>query len=153
MSESAIRTEIYNILSGVTDIGKVYDYERWAANWEAFINFFKTTIGAVDQIRGWELGRRSAKEEKIVIGIGDDANEISHTYIIRGYMSVKDSLATEKTFNTLIEAVATAFRAVPTLNGLAEDHLYIQVEVIDARMFGSVLCHYTELSLTVIERI
>lgn len=153
MSESAIRAQIYAILSGVTDIGKVYDYERWAVDWNTFINLFKTTIGEADQIRGWEIGRRSAKEEKTVLGIGDDANEITHTFIIGGYMAVKDSLETEKTFNTLIETIATAFRASPTLNELAEDHLYIQREVIDTRTFGGVLCHCAELSLTVIERI
>ena len=70
MPEAAIRTQIYTILGGVTNIGQVYDYERWAADWVTFINLFKTTIGTVDQIRGWEIGRRSATEKKLVLGIG-----------------------------------------------------------------------------------
>ena len=146
MSESAIRTEIYNILSGVTDIGKVYDYERWAANWETFINFFKATISNVDQIRGWEIGRKPPITE-------DYSCTKKHTYFIRGYMAVKDSLATEKTFNALIESIAAAFRAVKDLDNSALGHDLIQVEALDTRMFGSVLCHFTELTLTVYEHI
>jgi hypothetical protein len=153
MSESAIRAQIDAILSGVTNIGKVYDYERWASDWSTFIGFFKTTISDVDQIRGWEIGRRSYAEKKVVIGVGSSSHEGTHVFIIRGYLGVNDASATEKTFNALIEAVAAAFRTNKTLNGTAKDHDYIQAEVIDARMFGGVLCHYSELSLTVYERI
>jgi hypothetical protein len=153
MSESTIRTAIYNILSGVTNIGKVYDYERWAKTWEEFINLFKATIGGVDQILGWEIYRRSAKEEKITIGIGSNEDEITHVFIIAGYMGVKDASATEKIFNTHIETIATAFRSNRTLNDSAEDNGGIQRDIIDTRMFGSVLCHHVELSLTVIKRI
>jgi hypothetical protein len=68
-------------------------------------------------------------------------------------MGIKDSAATEKTFNVLIEALATAFRANPTLSQTAFDHNNLQREIIEARSFGSVLCHYAELTLTVIERV
>lgn len=153
MSESAIRTQIYTILSNVSNIGKVYDYERWAADWVAFINLFKTTVGGVDQIRGWEIGRRSMNEKKIVIGIGSLSHEKTHGFLIRSYMGVSDAAATEKTFNTLIEGIATAFRTNKTLNGTAKDHDYIQAEIIEHRTFGGVLCHYAELSLAVYERI
>jgi len=153
MPESTIRTQIYTILSAVTDIGKVYDYDRWAAEWAAFINFFKTTISGIDQIRGWEISRRSSGEKKVVIGIGSSSHEKPHVFIIRGYLGLNDAAATEKTFNILIEAIATAFRSNKTLNGAARDHDYIQADVIEARIFGGVLCHYAELSLTVYERI
>lgn len=150
MSESAIRTEIYNILSGVASIGKVYDYERWTKDWKAFIDLFKDSTG---KILGWEISRGKAGEEKITIGIGNNEDERAHTYIIRGYMAIDDSEATEKTFNALIEAAATAFRAKRTLNESAEDNQGLQCDVIDARTFGGVLCHYAELRLVAIERI
>jgi hypothetical protein len=146
MSESAIRTAIYNIVSNVTDIGKVYDYERWAKDWDVFINFFKATVNGVGQIRGWEIGRKPPITE-------DYSCTKKHTYFIRGYMAVKDSSATEKTFNALIESIAAAFRAVKDLNNSAMGHDLIQVEALDTRMFGSVLCHFTELTLTVYENI
>jgi len=151
MSESAIRASIYNILSSIDGIGKVYDYERRSIDEAVFISLFKDE--ASGRIIGWEIGRRGASEEKIVLGIGSEVNEVSHFFFIKGYYGLKDSDATEKTFNTLIEEVAEAFRGLPTLNGVAEDHQYIQRDVIEVRIFGSVLCHYAELSLIVTERI
>jgi hypothetical protein len=153
MSEANIRTQIYTILGAVTDIGKVYDYERWAADWPTFINLFKTTIGTVDQIRGWEIGRRSVKEQRITLGIASSGNEKAHGFLIRGYMRVNDAEASEKIFNALIESIATAFRANRKLNDTAKDHDFIQAEIIEFRLFGGVLCHYAELSLTVYERV
>ena len=153
MSESAIRAQIKTILEAVTNIGKVYDYERWSADWTAFINLFKITVSGVDQIRGWEISRRSVGEKKVVIGVGSLAHEDDHLFIIKGYMSVKDASATEKTFNTLIESIKTAFRANPNLNATCERHGRIQAPVIDFRIFGDVFCHYAELNLTVYERL
>jgi hypothetical protein len=143
VTESGIRTAIYNLLAAVTDIGKVYDYERWAADWATFINLFKTTISGTPQIRGWEIGRRAVKEDNMPVR--------SHIYVIRGYMGINDAAATEKTFNALIEAIAAKFRDGQPLSGAALGHDFIQAELIDARMFGAVLCHYCELSLTVYE--
>jgi len=153
MSESAIRTQIYTILNAVTNIGKVYDYERWTADWTTFINLFKTTIATVDQIRGWEISRRSVGERQAIIKVGSGAHEDDHAYMIRGYMGVNDASATEKTFNALIESIRTVFRDNKNLNGACERHGRIQASIIEFRLFGGVLCHYAELSLTVYERI
>lgn len=81
------------------------------------------------------------------------SHEKIHTFIIRGFLRIKDASATEKIFNALIEAIATAFRSNKTLNSTAQDHDFIQAEVIDSRTFGGVLCHHAELILTVYERI
>ncbi len=153
MSESLIRAQIYTILNAVTNIGKVYDYERLTADWNQFITFYKTQIGAVDQIRGCQISRKSVKEKKIVLGIGSSSHEKTHVFLIRGFLGVSDASATEKTFNALIEAIATAFRTNKTLNSTAQDHDFIQAESIEVRSFGGVLCHYAEMTLTVYERI
>jgi hypothetical protein len=146
MSESAIRTAIYNVLSGVNSIGKVYDYERWAKDWGTFIDLFKATINGKEHIRGWEISRSGPVND-------DGSTPRAHTYKIRGYMSINDADATEKTFNALIEAIADAFRGDKTLGGVALGHDFIQVDLIEPRMFGSVLCHYAELSIIVYEHI
>lgn len=147
MSESIIRTEIFNILSSVTDIGKVYDYDRWATDWSAFINFFKTIIAGKEHIRGFEIIRTSAPA-----AYDDNAEETTtHQYRIRGYMSLKDADATEKTFNNLIEAIRDKFRFNFDLNGKCEFAGPVSVDVVDVRTFGSVLCHYCELTLPVRE--
>ncbi|MBI5075632.1 MAG: hypothetical protein HZB62_10780 [Nitrospirae bacterium] len=149
MSEALIRTQIFTILSGVTDIGKVYDYERWSADWGAFISLFKSTVGSKDQIRGCEIARRAAPG-----GYDSNAEElIRHQYVIRMYMSLSDADATEKTFNALIEAVKSAFRFNFQLNDTCESAGPVSADIIEPRFFGSVLCHYAELSLPVIEMV
>ncbi len=149
MSESAIRAEIFSILSGVTDIGKVYDYDRWSADWGVFITLFKATISGKDQIRGCEITRRAAPGE-----YDSNAEElVSHQYVIKMYMSLSDADATEKTFNALIEAVKTAFRFNFELNGVCESAGPVSADIIEPRFFGSVLCHYAELSLPVRETV
>lgn len=144
MSESAIRAQIYTILGNVANIGQVYDYERWAKDWATFISLFKSTTHS--QIRGWEMGRKAPITQ-------DDTSIKKHTYFIRGYMAVDDSAATEKTFNALIEAVSSAFAAKLTLNSTCSGHDLIQVDALDTRMFGSVMCHFCEMTLTVYETV
>jgi len=144
MAESTIRAAIASILGAVTNIGKVHDRERWSTDWSKFIAFFKTRISGADQIRGWEIGRRAPISET-----GDDTR--THTYSIKGYLGVDDGAQSEKTFSALIEDVAAAFRTNKTLNGAALGHDFIQVETLDTRSFGGVLCHYAELTLTVYE--
>lgn len=143
MSEALVRQHIYTTLAAVTGIGKVYDYGRWAADWQTFINLFKTTVSAKDQIRGFEISRKAAPA--VYDSNGEETTV--HRYLIRGYMSVSDADASEKTFTALIEAVRAAFRFDFTLGGLCEDSGPLSLDVQDERMFGGVLCHYCELSL------
>ncbi len=142
MSEATVRAGIYNTMLAVTDIGMVYDYERWANDWATFINLFKTTIGGVDQIRGWEISQRAPVSE-------NRTSTKRRTYSIRGYMSVNDAAATEKIFSALIDAIAAEFRKDQELGKTVKGHDFIQVEIIETRTFGSVLCHFVELTLTV----
>lgn len=149
MSESAIRQQIYTILSDVTNIGKVYDYERWAVDWNTFINLFKTTINGKDQIRGAEIGRMAP--------VSDDMHRTirNHTYFINLFMGVNDAEASEKTFNAIIEAIATAFRPDEqlALNGECLGIEYIKVDELDTRTFGSVLCHFCRMTTMVYEHL
>jgi hypothetical protein len=140
MSESGTRAAIAAKIASLPDIGIVHDYERWAADSAKFIEFFTATIGGVSQIRGWEISRKKAVE--------DTTSTRGHIYLIKGYMGLKDAAATEKTFNGLIEEIALAFRRSQSLGGATLGHDFIQVQTIEARMFGSVLCHCAELSIT-----
>ncbi|PKN46762.1 MAG: hypothetical protein CVU59_05030 [Deltaproteobacteria bacterium HGW-Deltaproteobacteria-17] len=144
MSESAIRQKIFETLSAVPNVGKVHDFERWAVDWGKFIEFFKHSSG---RILGWEICRAGMQSEKIDV-IEEDR---THGFVIKGYMAVKDADATEKLFNAHIEAICDAFKGNHTLGGVCLDAGPVQVEVIDTRMFGSVLCHYAELKIPVNE--
>lgn len=146
MAESTVRSAIYTFLSAVTNIGVVHDYERWATDWDTFIGLFKTTIGTTPQIRGWEIRQTRVTET--------DESPLARAYKIKGYLGVSDATATEKTFVALIEAIAAKFRAdqmLGTKGAPVLGHDFIQVELIEERMFGSVLCHYCELALTCYE--
>jgi len=140
MSEAAIRAQIKSILSGVSGIGEVHDYQRWAATWEKFLDLFKT---GSDKINGWIITRTATPAT-----VESTTHESRiHQYKIRGIYGLKDEDETEVTFQALIEAVAAAFRAKRTLNGAAEDSGPVNVAVVENRAFGGVLCHFCELDL------
>jgi hypothetical protein len=148
MSESAIRTAIYNSVNGVSNAGAVYDYERWAADWSAFLDLFKTTIGTTDQIRGWEVAYRGWQP--------GDPREFSaihlrtHRWLVVGYLGLDDSAETEKTMSTLAELVADTLKDDAALKALAF-HAIEPVLVVEPRIFGGVLCHYAELTVDIAE--
>lgn len=145
MSLSTIRDRIKTVLSAVTDVGtKVYDYERWAKDWNAYLSLFK----ANGLIKGWTITRAATPETNET----PTTNMRTHTFIIRGYYSLDDSAATEKTFQDLIESIATAFRTDPTLNGTAFDCGPLQVDIVGTVIFGAVLCHFCELKLLIQEK-
>jgi len=144
MSLSLIRDQIKAILLATSGVGtKVHDYERYAKTWEEYLAFFKSD----GLIKGWTITRTSTPEVKSTT----TTNMRTHTFLIRGYFSLDDSAATEKTFQNIIEAIATAFRVKPTLNGKAFDSEPLQVDTVGMVMFGSVLCHFCELRLLVQE--
>lgn len=141
MSEAAIRQQIATTMKAIPDIGKVYDYERWAADWNVFISLFKDATG---KILGWEIARIGLQTSTI----SNQEDEDQHQYVIRGYMGLQDAARSEIAFNALIESVRLAFRRSFTLSDTCELAQPIQVTVIEPRTFGSVLCHYCELRLT-----
>jgi len=144
MSMSSIRDEIKSILASATDVGtKIHDYERWSNTWEDFLQLFKTD----GLIKGWTISRIATPE----VNSTPSTNIRTHTFVIRGYYSLDDSAATEKTFQNIIENIATAFRSKPTLNGKALHCDPLQVTSVGTVLFGSVLCHFCELRLLVQE--
>lgn len=147
MSEAAIRTAIYNAVAGVSNVGTTHSYERWASTWDAFLDLFKTTISSTDQIRGWEVGYRGFvpnTEARVLSG----SFIRTHQFVVMGYLGVDDSATTEKTMSALAEAVANAIEADTTLDALAYDNVETAL-LFEPRMFGSVLCHYAEITVTI----
>jgi len=147
----AILADIKNKMDSIPDIGVVHDYERWASSWDQFISLFKSQ--AHNQIRGWEITRGPVSEHL------RGTYFRHHLFRIRGYMSLDDAQETDKTFQQLIEEVCNTFRNAQGGaswfygNGDAPENSPAQVEINEPRMFGSVLCHYAEILLSVTERI
>lgn len=145
MSLSTVRTEIKTILEALDGIENVYDYKRYCKDWKTYKNLFKKGY----QINTWEITRPSF--EYIVHG-SDSCQRKTHNFLIRGFRALDDSLASEKTFQDLVEIVANSFRDKPKLNNTAE---VVNVPIV-GRTFedflGSVLCHVCEIEVNIRER-
>lgn len=142
MSDSTLRTQLKNILSGITGVGKVHDYERFSADTAKFLSFFKDATSG--KIFGWEITREGVKHERITQKI-----KATHSFVVKGYYGLKDDAATEKTFNAVVSLIGQAF--IDTKIPGSQGHSLPQVSNIGARSFGGVLCHYAEIRLDVSE--
>ena len=61
MSLATIRTRIKAVLDGVSGVSnKTYDRERYAAHWDTYLSFFKSSNNIID---GWIIARESSDEE------------------------------------------------------------------------------------------
>ena len=152
MSEATIRAQIKTELESVTNIGLVHDYDRLTTTWGELLARFKTTIGGGDQVRAWTIqwGGFVPGDPQSVGGLFVRF----HQFVIRGYLGLDDSTATEKTFSALAETVSNELDGSATLHSLSTyfDTPWASVPVCEARMFGSALCHYCEINLVVGER-
>jgi hypothetical protein len=146
----AIVADIKTKLTGIPGVGMVHDYERWTADWAKFLAFFTDSTG---KILGWEITRAAASEHQA------GAFFRHHQFKLNGYMGLNDAKATSKAFQALCDEVCAAFRSVDTStpwgysNGDSPANSAAQIESINDRMFGNVLCHCAEISLSVTERI
>ena len=149
-----IIADIKGKMESVPDIGKVYDYYRWNADFARFVQLFSYTpsTGGL-HIRGWEITRKAAPEHK------RGAWFRHHKFTLTGYMGLKDDAATDKVFQVLVDDVCELFRNTAGgatwdyMDGEAPENSPAQTPLITPRMFGSVLCHVAEIDLSVQERI
>lgn len=139
-----VRTKIKAVIESVPNMGIVHTYERWAADWVKFIALFKAPTG---EILGWEISKGAAPGTYL----NTVEEEVSHKYLIRGYMGLQDAAETELLFNEKIEAMRDAFRSDMTLGGLNELPKGFDCRLIEPRSFGSVLCHYAEIIIEIQE--
>lgn len=152
MTLDAIREQVKTIMAAVDGIGVVHGYQRWAADWAAFLNLFKTPEG---KINGWMITRESTPEQLL------DPAEYERVYGLKiiGIYGLNDSDGSELVFQSLVESICDAFRSDYNLNGTCETTSPdfgpmagvsgIQVQTVENRVFGNVLCHYCELGLGV----
>lgn len=155
MAYSTILSGIKAKVEGASSGAKVYDYERWSANWATMLALFKTSSGL---IHAWMISRIATTRQYQSIG---DA-ERAYIFRLRGVYGLDDSAGTEKTFQAVINAIADAFEADLTLGDtcltLAPDwgpmaaQVGLQVLDVDIRMFGTVLCHHADCRLCATER-
>lgn len=143
---SDIRDAIATLVSGVTDIGKVHNRVRWAADWKDFNAFFTSTIGSDRQIRGWWVTWGGIPETGGDFeGFGPTAD--TYRFYVRGVLGFQDSADTETTFLSLFSDVVDAVRDTIDFGvaAVVKESVSVRTNEPDIRQFGSVLCHFGEI--------
>ena len=143
---STIRDAIKTQVSAVSGIGQVHAYERYSADWSSYFNLF----GGTNQILGWWVTWDGIPESGID---GERMGPVSETYryTVHGMMGLKDSTATEQSFDELIETVVKELRDQRDYGStnVIDYSTRVTVPVIETRQYGSVFAHYTEIRVEV----
>ncbi|MDY7034558.1 MAG: hypothetical protein SV375_00120 [Thermodesulfobacteriota bacterium] len=156
MTIEAITGQIAAILAAADGEAVVHQYQRLATVKNDFVDLFK---GSDDKIHAWTITRIKTASQKET-----SLTEFAHVFAVRGYYGLKDADATELVYQEIIEDVVAAFdnEDAETLNdscltinpdwGPMAGAIGLQVDVLEARMFFGVLCHFADCRLGVIER-
>jgi hypothetical protein len=154
------RAKVLAAIDTVTNVGATYDYERFADDWTTLLTLYQVTIGGVDQLRGWTIALQGTESEMIGFGLsGTEVEQVTYRVKVRGLLRVNDASESQKTFEALILAVKAALETSTALhdNDLSKGASGrwamdpVQMPLIDMRVFGTVLCHYGELDLRIVE--
>lgn len=140
-------------MRAVPRIGIVHPYERYAVKREAFQALYMWQPPERSQpreLRGWFIRRLATRE------LDDTSTKtvVQIDWQIRGYMALQDALASEVTFDNLVEQLRHAFQADLTLGGLLDDELVagapLGPQLVESApyMFAGVLCHGVRLDWT-----
>ncbi len=156
-----IRDALVVTLAAVPQIGHVYARERYLTDEKKFreIYLYKPGAGepiANDHLRGWWLRRVETEERQ-----ANTARTVNvHTWLVRGFMALKDDVESELVFDDLVEAVRAAVRVglapggslvsvcQPGPIGGADSETGLQVLNMRPVTFTGVLCHSADLQLT-----
>jgi hypothetical protein len=149
---STLALDIKTKLGNIPGTGIVHTYERQAVDLSKFIALFKDPTG---KICGWEITRRAVPEQF------SGAVMRVHHMVLNGYMGLQDAMATSVTFQDLCDSICDAFRLAEAppgatwqyRDGSEPSNTAAQVEMIEDRTFGSVLCHHAVISINITERI
>lgn len=146
MGLAEIRAQIATIMRSDAGVEIVHEYDRFAKDWSRTLALFSDSEG---RINGWCVTRRAtpSRRDNVPTGLR------THKFLMRGFYGLQDVEATEITFQDVVERLQTAFDSNNILNGTVLDSGPLQVDVVEIRMFGNVLCHYAELSLEARERV
>lgn len=156
MTIATIRGALKTALDTVTDVGVTHDYERWSNEYDNVLDFYDTTISGTQQLRGWEIGYRGFDSipPDQPISMGRARHHRAHRFVVKGYLGVDDSAATEKTSANLAEDVCDAFDSDSTLHSSTYYRTSeAQIQLFEPRVHAGVLFHYVEISVIVVEAV
>ena len=144
-----IANQITSRLAAVPNVGRVHHYQRNLNALETVkAEFFDHNLG---RIAAWTCSRESFTDTQS----SNIENTRVSTWVLRGYMSVEDSQATEVLFQQVIDNICEAFRPQDDLGDTVELIQPVQARTIGYSMLGKpdsgILCHSAELVLQVQE--
>jgi hypothetical protein len=155
MSLPDIREQIKVILSGISGIGIVHDYDRFSKQWDKFLNLFQDETGKINGITF-----RREKSLRSQQDFGEEEN--LDIFVFRVIMGLNDSEGTGIEFDDHLQNIMDTFNdpANEKLNGTCKTiipywgpmkgNIGMQLDLSEDRLFGNVLCHYGELRMSVI---
>ena len=154
MSLATVRTKIADLIGAVTGIGKVHEYERYTHDWKQYQKLFTKN----DKVNVWQIERPTfTRYVHATTGPTSGVERVIHDFIIRGFYGLSDELASEKTFQDLVESVCQKFRGYPDLDSTAE---MIKMSfsnpitgAIRKEYLGAVLCHMVEINISIQEKV
>jgi hypothetical protein len=151
MAWAAMNDAIYTILSGVSGVGVVHKYRRYATEPVDFRAFYAVN----NVINAWEISRTQIAPARRLSRRTTEpqASDRTHRFTLFGYHGIADAQTTELTFQQIIENIADAFRGEPTLQGTAEWAEELQAQGITRVEFFGIPVHHAELTLDALERI
>lgn len=150
MSVTQQRTDLYNAVNAVSNIGVGHNRYRYHNEWNVFLGLFKTTIATVAQIRGFMLEYRGVTPNELIEFTNEHRTSV---WWVHMFLGLSDDDSTEVTFAALVEAVITAVKDNSTLQN-QNTYYYVApaiTPVYEARLFGDVLCHYTQVQVLITE--
>ena len=160
MTQATQRAAINTIVSGVSNIGNVYNRERWGMTWTEVLALLKATVSGTDQIRAWMitcLGHRDAwLNGEAVSPDGKVAVLRTFRWRIQGFVTFNDGDATEPAILNLATAVVDAMNGAKSLHDGTrywDEQPPAQLDVFELRIFGGVLCHYAEITQELTEAV
>lgn len=150
MSEATARARIKTVMETVSNIGNVYDYDRWAAFWPAQIDIIKATIGGTDVLRFWTIVISETPETDAAF---NDLGFREYVYKISGAVGLNDADASEKTAVSLAIAIMDALDGDATLHDgqTYYDAALAQLTISEPRQIGTELCNFIEIEQRVTE--
>lgn len=151
MSLSAVRAAIVAKLNAVPGIGRVHNYERFAATNSKFIELYANDD---DQILGWHVRRVATASQFITFNRWKETT----SWEIRGYAGLNDAAASELALDELVELIRAAFRADDTLGGVVDtcttnEAAGVQLADSGPVMFAGVLSNSVRLSLRTVSTV
>lgn len=143
-----IRAGLLAKLNALSGIGKVHNKQRFNVDWSSYLSNFKDTDGA---IRGWYITPASEgtiSAEFTVFG----KTARAYQFMLVGILGVQDAGDTEGAFLTMAETVLNGLLGINKLGSGTTPQLEVTAASLSNytyRQFGSVFCHYGEITLTV----